>query len=410
MFAKAISVSQITEYIKRLFSSDVILNDISVCGEISNFKHHYSGHMYFTLKDSTARIKCVMFKNSCQGLNFYPEDGMNVIVSGRIGVYDRDGQYQIYAETMQQAGIGGLYAAFEKLKKKLEDEGLFDIEHKVPIPKYPSKVGVVTSSTGAALRDIINIISRRCPGVSILVAPVLVQGSDAAGDISKAIDFLNTRSDIDVIIVGRGGGSIEELWAFNEEEVARSIYRSSIPVISAVGHETDFTIADFVSDLRAPTPSAAAELCVPEKQELRYKINYCVNALYSSLNASLDSKKSTLKHLERSLSSFSPAIDISGKKQYIDSINYKLISVLRHKMDLYREVTAKYSSNLSSLSPLSVIDRGYSITSMGKEKKVIDDVDKVKVGDNINVTVKNGSITCSVREIRKGEVLIGEES
>lgn len=408
MFIKVLSVTQITEYIKKLFNSDVILNSVSVRGEISNFKHHYSGHMYFTLKDDTCRIKCVMFKSSCERLKFYPEDGMNVVVQGRISVYERDGQYQMYVEDMQQEGIGALYAAYEKLKKKLEDEGLFDKDHKIPIPPYPEKIGVVTSSTGAAVRDIINIITRRCPGVDILLVPVLVQGSEAAGEIAGAIRYLNTRSDIDVIITGRGGGSIEELWAFNEEIVARAIYESSIPVISAVGHETDFTIADFVADLRAPTPSAAAELCVPDKRELYYRVNSCLSSLSGSISSNLDGAGAGLKHLEKALYSNNPLNEINQKRQYIDSLISVMESNINHKVELCSEMLSRFSSNLDSLSPLKVLGRGYSIakTSNGE---IIDDIVRVKKGDSIDVIVNNGLINCTAQKIEEGGFKIGGE-
>lgn len=406
MFIKVLSVTQITEYIKKLFNSDVILSSVSVRGEISNFKHHYTGHMYFTLKDDTCRIKCVMFKSSCERLKFYPQDGMNVVVKGRISVYDRDGQYQIYVDDMQQEGIGALYAAYEQLKKRLETEGLFDKSHKIPIPPYPKKVGVITSSTGAAVRDIINIITRRCPGVDILLVPVLVQGSEAAGEIAGAIRYLNTRSDIDVIITGRGGGSIEELWAFNEEIVALAIYESRIPVISAVGHETDFTIADFVSDLREPTPSAAAELCVPDKRELYYRLNSCLNSLMGIVSSNLDESKYKLKHLEKSLYSMNPAYEINQKRQYIDSLVSTMESSMNHKVELCREKLKKFSSTLDSLSPIRVLARGYSI-AMDMDGNIIDDTDRVKKGDNIDVIINNGMINCNVQKIEEGGYKIG---
>lgn len=408
MFIKVLSVTQITEYIKKLFNSDIILNSVSIRGEISNFKHHYTGHMYFTLKDDTCRIKCVMFKSSCERLKFYPKDGMNVIVQGRVSVYDRDGQYQIYVDDMQQEGIGALYAAFEQLKKKLEGEGLFDKDHKIPIPPYPQKVGVVTSSTGAAVRDIINIITRRCPGVGILLVPVLVQGSEAAGEIAGAIRYLNTRKDIDVIITGRGGGSIEELWAFNEEVVARAIYESQIPVISAVGHETDFTIADFVSDLRAPTPSAAAELCVPDKRELYYRVNSCLSSLAGSVSSNLNGVRADLKHLEKALYSDNPLYEINQKRQYIDSLISMMESNMNHKVELCRETLSKFSSTLDSLSPLNVLGRGYSIARTSKGD-IIDDTSKVKKGDNIDVIINNGLINCTAQKIEEGGFKIGRK-
>ncbi|MDI6618142.1 MAG: exodeoxyribonuclease VII large subunit [Clostridiales bacterium] len=403
MFLKIFTVTQINSYIKKMFNADAILNHVSVKGEISNFKLHYSGHMYFTLKDDGAKIKCVMFKNYCSNLKFMPEDGMSVIVSGNISLYERDGQYQIYVENMQPDGIGALYIAYEQLKKKLEAEGIFDRQHKKPIPKFPSKVGVVTSSTGAAVRDIINILSRRYPGIEILIVPVLVQGDGAAYEISEAIEELNKRNDIDVIIVGRGGGSIEELWAFNEEATARAIYESRIPVISAVGHETDFTIADFAADLRAPTPSAAAELCVPDKNDIIYKLNICLNSLFNIMLTYIDEKKSALNQCREMIKAFNPALFINQKRQYIDSLNSKLVSSIKYKIDLYNELIKKYCTNLNILSPLSIISRGYSITYT-EELDVVDDIKKVKVGDNINILVKNGYLDCTINELKEGNV------
>lgn len=404
MYAKALSVAQITTYIKRILTADVILSDVSIKGEISNFKHHYSGHMYFTLKDDYAKIKCVMFKNSCANLKFQPEDGMNVIVSGNISLYERDGQYQLYIDDMQPDGLGALYMAFEQLKKKLEAEGLFDAQTKIPIPKYPATIGVITSSTGAAVKDIINILSRRYPGVHIKIIPVLVQGINAAQEIADAIEILNSRTDIDVIIVGRGGGSIEELWSFNEECVARAIYNSKTPIISAVGHETDFTVADFVADLRAPTPSAAAELCVPNKSDLIYKLNACSISLGRLAVSNIKNTKDRLKHLENMLYSLSPLYEINQRKQYIDSINSKIMSLIKFKIDINKEILKKCSTNLEILNPLAIINRGYSVTYYSGTKKVVDDIKSVKTGDNIEILVRNGFLRCIVEGISEGDI------
>lgn len=403
MFIKVLTVSQITSYIKKLLDTDVILSNVSVKGEISNFKHHYTGHMYFTLKDDNARIKCVMFKSSCLNLKFIPEDGMNVIVTGGISLYERDGQYQIYVNDLQPDGMGALFVAFEQLKKRLESEGLFDRSHKKPIPKYPSKIGVVTSSTGAAVRDIINIMSRRYPGISVLIVPVLVQGSGAASEIAEAIDLLNKRDDIDVIIVGRGGGSIEELWAFNEEIVARAIYKSRIPVVSAVGHETDFTIADFVADLRAPTPSAAAEICTPDKNDLYYRINACFNSLYSLAKSNLQNKRNILLHQKKILDSYNPINQINQRRQYVDSMNSKLLSIIKHKLDINCEIVKRHAKNLESLNPLSIISRGYSVAYRSDTGTLINDIEKVNIGDNIDIYLKNGILNCTVNNKMEGK-------
>lgn len=404
MFIKVLTVTQITSYIKKILSSDPILNNVSVKGEISNFKHHFSGHMYFTLKDDAARIKCVMFKSSCASIKFLPEDGMNVIISGSISLYERDGQYQLYVLDMQPDGVGALYMAFEQLKKKLEAEGLFDAQNKTSIPKYPSSVGVITSSTGAAVRDIINVISRRYPCANIKILPVLVQGIGASEEISHAIETLNKRADVDVIIVGRGGGSIEELWAFNEENVARAIYNSKIPIISAVGHETDFTISDFVADLRAPTPSAAAELCVPDINNLFYKVNTCFKSLCNLALANIRYKQNSLNKSGNMLLSMNPMLQISQKRQYIDSLDSRLLALVKYKLDIKREKLQQCSTNLDILSPLSIITRGYSVSYISGTKKVLKDVKKVKVGDNIDVLLKNGSLKCIVDGIMEGDI------
>lgn len=408
MFKKVLSVAQVTDYIKKVFSCDVILNNVLIKGELSNFKHHFSGHMYFTLKDDTAKMKCVMFKSSCAGLKFHPEDGMNVIVSGHISVYERDGQYQLYVNDMQPDGKGALYAAFEQLKKKLEQEGLFDVHNKKALPKYPSKIGVVTSATGAAVRDIINIAVRRFPGINILIVPVMVQGDDAPGEIARAIEVLNQRDDVDIIIAGRGGGSIEELWAFNEECVARAIFKSRIPVVSAVGHETDFTIADFVADLRAPTPSAASELCVPDKNEILYKMNNYSRMLHNQIQVTVNNKKQVLSQQKKLLHSLNPIAQINQRKQYIDSLSYKLISLMSHKMDMKKEQLKNYVTNLESLSPLSVLSRGYSITYKSDVKQALSDIKNVKCGDNVDVFIKNGCMKCKVEHISEEELCVGK--
>lgn len=402
MYTKALSVTQVTEYIKRIFASDVILNNVILKGEISNFKHHYSGHMYFTLKDDKCKIKCVMFKSYSNGLKFYPEDGMNVIVSGNISVYDRDGQYQVYVNDMEPDGKGALYIAYEQLKAKLEKEGLFKAETKLPIPKFPKKVGVVTSSTGAAVRDIINVIKRRSPITDIAIVPVLVQGEGAAKEISIAIDNLNKRDDIDVIIVGRGGGSIEELWAFNEEIVARAIKKSKIPIISAVGHETDFTISDFVSDLRAPTPSAAAELSVPDIMELSMKLNTYNNMLKKSIDMYISNKKRAVIQHKKIMDTINPILTINQKRQYLDNIYNNMISSINHRIDINKEYLKKNVSNLESLNPLSIMLRGYSITYKENTKEILSDIKDVNMGDNLDVHLKNGVVKCTVYDLVEG--------
>lgn len=403
-----LSVTQINNYIKVLFSSDDLLKKIYVKGEISNFKHHYSGHMYFTLKDDNSKIKCVMFKSAGYHLKFTPEDGMNVIVKGEVSIYERDGQYQLYVESISPDGIGALYIAFEQLKKKLQENGYFDDYRKKRIPKFPSKIGVVTSSTGAAIKDILNIIKRRYPLASILIVPVLVQGEGAAIEISNAIKLLNKNKNVDVIITGRGGGSIEELWAFNEECVADAIYESQIPVISAVGHETDFTIADYVADLRAPTPSAAAELCVPDKIELIYKLNMYNRALNNYILNTVNYKKNVIKKSQTILNTLNPIVSINHKKQYLDSLYINIVAFMKHKIEISKGKITKTAAELNALSPLSVIYRGYALVMDEGKNSIISDIENVKKNDNIKILIKNGTLDCFVNEKEEGEFKLGK--
>ena len=298
MEPKIATVSQINGYVKKILDHNIILNNVWIKGEISNFKHQYSGHLYITLKDEGGVLKAVMFRGSAQSLNFEPSDGMKVLARGRISVYEAGGSYQLYIEEMIPDGVGELYIAYEQLKKQLEEEGLFRPEHKKPIPKFPKRVGVVTASTGAAVRDIINVITRRYPMAEIVIYPAQVQGVGAAESVVKAIEYFNATNEVDTLIVGRGGGSIEDLWAFNEEITARAIFNSNIPIISAVGHETDFTIADFVADLRAPTPSAAAEIAVPSMIELRNRINTDKNRISQNIVKRIESCKLLLKRFK----------------------------------------------------------------------------------------------------------------
>lgn len=336
-----VSVSQLNNYIKRVLDNNSYLSDIRVTGELSNFKLHSSGHIYASLKDSGGVIKLVMFRSAAQNLNFLPEDGMRVLVRGRISVYEQGGIYQIYAETIEPDGEGALYAAFEKLKTKLQDAGYFDETLKKPLPRYPEKIGIVTAQGGAALQDILNITKRRYPKAEIILFPVSVQGVSASGEIANAIDYMNAHNSCDVMIVGRGGGSIEDLWAFNEEIVAQAIFNSKIPVVSAVGHETDFTIADFASDLRAPTPSAAAELVCPDSQELCSYFENTKKTLKNSLINNLESKKSKLERLTSSYA-FS---------RFTDTLTEKKNSLSKH------------IAKLDALSPLKVLSRGYSLAT-----------------------------------------------
>jgi exodeoxyribonuclease VII large subunit len=393
---KIFEVSQVNRYIKELLSRDDILNSLWVKGEISNFKYHSSGHMYFTLKDSTSILKCVMFKTDCSNLKFLPADGMKVILAGYIGLFERDGQYQFYCSHMQPDGLGALYVAFEQLKAKLEKEGLFSMAHKKQLPAFPKTIGVVTSRTGAVIRDIIQVSLRRNPNVHISLFPVAVQGGNASGEIAHAIKVLNEKKLVDVIIIGRGGGSLEELWAFNEEAVARAIFDSHIPIVSAVGHETDYTIADLVADLRAPTPSAAAELVVPNVKEIIWKLQANKQRLALAARSVIAKSKVKVEH----------ALDSPAFKQPFDKIYQSRMALDIHQKYLNKNALAiinrskeKLSANVSilnSLSPFAVLARGYSIASDEKTGKIIKSVKQVVEGQKINVRVADGDISCRV--------------
>ena len=356
-----VSVSQLNNYIKRVIDANSYLADIKVCGELSNFKFHSSGHIYASLKDEGGVIKLVMFRSAAQYLKFRPEDGMKVIVRGRISVYEQGGIYQIYAESIEPDGEGSLYAAFEKLKAKLQDKGMFDDIHKKPIPRYPARIGVVTAQGGAALQDILNITRRRYPIAESVLFPVSVQGVSAAGEIAAAINYLNKLSACDVMIVGRGGGSIEDLWAFNEEIVANAIFASSIPIVSAVGHETDFTIADFVADLRAPTPSAAAELVCPSAQELQDYLKGMKSRLTALLKNNLEFKKVKLLKLSNSYVFTRFSDNISARRQNVDILLNDATAALKEIIVAKNSQLVKAAAKLDALSPLKVLTRGYSI-------------------------------------------------
>jgi len=391
----AITVSQLNNYIKTLLESDIYLNQIAVRGEISNFKLHSSGHCYLTLKDENAVIKAVMFKTYASKLKFAPENGMKIIATGRISLYERDGQYQLYVSSMQPDGVGDLHIAYEQLKEKLQNEGIFDQKHKMPIPRFPKTVGVITSSTGAAIRDIINVSSRRFPLAEIIICPVLVQGDGSAEQISNAINYMNKTNGADVLIIGRGGGSIEDLWSFNEESVAYAIYNSKIPIISAVGHETDFTISDFVADLRAPTPSAAAELAVPSIVEIKSSISENYNRMLNAIIKNIEYKRSVIS----GFSIKNPIDFVNQNRLRSDNSTQKLINYANDLITKKAKQLAVFSASLDAMSPLKVLTRGYSVTK-GKNG-VIKSTDDVKAGDNVFVFLNDGSIDCTVNEVNK---------
>lgn len=439
---KILAVKDLNRYIKLLLEGDSRLQDVWVRGEISNFTHHSSGHMYFTLKDAEGRLKSIMFASHNQKLGFIPKEGTKVIARGNISVYERDGAYQFYVTAMQPDGIGSLYLAFEQLKKKLEVEGLFAPERKKPIPRFPRAIGVITSPTGAAIRDVIITLQRRFPSIPILLYPVLVQGTQAAPSIVKAIEAMNRLGEADVLIVGRGGGSLEELWAFNEEAVARAIAVSAIPIISAVGHETDFTIADFVADLRAPTPTAAAELAVPHHLELKQQLSQQAQRLHYGLLQQLRRKQERLERakrspfltnprrqllmqpaerldrlaeqlgyrmrqrvtelaqrrlrLERRLSSFNPTEQAVMARRRLDTSKRQMFTAMQTLLRAKKQEWQSGVRHLDALSPLKVMQRGYSLAYDEQEKQLVRSVAQVKMGDRLSIRLKDGKIQCIV--------------
>lgn len=400
MNRRILTVSELTRYIKKLVDGDAVLNHLWVRGEISNFKHHYSGHMYFTLKDEGSSLKCVMFRSRNENLRFRPEDGLRAIAGGSVSVYERDGAYQLYVEELQPDGLGALNLAFQQLKEKLAREGLFDPVRKRPVPRLPRKVGVVTSPTGAAVRDIINVTRRRFPNVHLVIAPVLVQGEEAPADIARGIRALQAVDGVDVMIVGRGGGSLEELWAFNDERVARAIHACRVPVISAVGHETDFTIADFAADLRAPTPSAAAELAVPDKAaELRALENLTAR-LHLGLRRRWERERHRLKSALESPVLRRPRDRIDQQRQRLDDLTRALLRgvnlALRQKAGRRDLLAAK----LDALSPLAVLGRGYSVCRLLPDGRVLRKATDVAPGDRVNVMLYQGELRCLVEECK----------
>ena len=392
-----LTISQLNTYIKSIFDGDINLSNIFVCGEISNFTDHYrTGHYYMTLKDEAAAVKAVMFRTANQRLKFKPENGMRVIARGRISIYERDGQYQLYIDDMQPDGLGALNMAFEQLKNKLALEGLFEQSRKKAMPKYPRRIGVVTSPTGAAVRDIINILARRFPLAEVVLCPVQVQGTSAAGQIIDAIKRFNRGRYADVLIVGRGGGSIEELWAFNEESVARAVAASDIPVISAVGHETDYTICDFVADLRAPTPSAAAELAVPEVFEQRSAISGAKMRCGKALHSRLQAERAKLRQLEMSRGLVSPVMSINIHRQKLDSLIASLSAFVMADVAAKRNNLSIVAGKLDTLSPLKVLGRGYALAYAGGE--LIHDASKISIGSDVDVLLEKGKLLCTVKD------------
>ena len=401
MNKRIISVSELNEYIKLVLEHDELLMNVCVKGEISNFTNHYkTGHLYFSLKDAGGAVKTVMFRSSAVRLKFKPENGMKVLVTGRIGVFPRDGQYQLYAESMEPDGIGALALAFEQLKARLAKEGLFDETRKKPLPWMPTHIGVITSPTGAAIRDILNILGRRFPLAEVELYPALVQGEGACADLVRGLERMNREKRVDVIIIGRGGGSIEDLWAFNEEPLVRAVAASEIPVISAVGHETDFTLCDFAADRRAPTPSAAAELAVPNAEDLMYTVQDSDLRIRRAMTVKLSLLRERLNRLSGARVLQNPQIVIDDKRMSLMNserlLNERMQALFREKKAMLGEASAK----LSALDPLAVLARGYSAVFDGKGG-VVKSVDDTAVGESVTLSLSDGSVRAVVSEIEK---------
>lgn len=396
MFEKMIlTVGQLNLYVKDIFNQIPVFSNIRVRGEISNFKHHASGHMYMSLKDETGVLKAVMFRGSAMGLDFVPENGMQIIAEGRLSVYERDGVYQLYINSMEKDGKGNLHEAFEKLKEKLRIEGLFDEKYKKKIPEFPKRVGIITAATGAAVRDIINILSRRYKNADIILYPVKVQGEGAAENIAEAIEYFNLEMKADVLIVGRGGGSIEDLWAFNEEIVARAIFKSGIPVISAVGHETDFTISDLVADLRAPTPSAAAELAVPSSDELVEKLAMYRERVHTAVRKNIQSKRHGLVYYSDKQVMKNPFMKVNEKGMQLDHVYRLFEKTVENNLNQKKQSLGIMVSKLESLSPLDTLSRGFALVK-DEKGNLIRSVKNISKDNRIFVKVADGEISAIV--------------
>ncbi|MCA9930363.1 MAG: exodeoxyribonuclease VII large subunit [Anaerolineales bacterium] len=390
------SVTELTHYIRDLFEVDFRLQDVEVSGEISNFTRARSGHLYFTLKDEQAQLKCVMWRSAAERLQFLPQDGDAVTANGRISVYEAGGVYQLYAEHLEPAGRGDLAVAFEQLKQRLTDEGLFDPAHKKPIPTFPRKIGIVTSADAAALRDMLNVLRRRYPLVSVLIAPTLVQGQQAPPQIVQALRWLDGRDDIDTIIVARGGGSIEDLWAFNDETVARAIFAADHPVISGVGHETDFTIADFVADLRAPTPSAAAELAVPDIEDIQAGLSGLQSRLVGEVTDRLAQERWRLQSLLRTMQQLSPQRRVETNRQRLDGLTIRLDTAVQRTLSRLSSRLAVAQASLQAVSPQATLARGYAIVR-NENGRIVRSVQHVAENDLLTVQVADGKIETAVQ-------------
>ena len=396
MSNKVFTVTELNNYIKGIIDEDALLSEVYVSGELSNYKIYPSGHHYFTMKDQEGALRCVMFRSAASSVKFRPDNGMKVIAFGRISVYPRDGAYQFYVSRMIPDGVGDLSVAFEQLKQKLYAEGLFDQRYKKPLPRFPKRIAVITSGAGAAVRDVIRVLGKRFPMAKVIVMPVRVQGVEAPAEIVGAIRYANRHNVADVIITGRGGGSLEDLWAFNEEIVARAIFASNIPVISAVGHEPDVTISDFVADLRAATPSNGAELCVPDQSELREYLSGLDIRMAQALGREISRRRQQLEDISQKRVLRSPMNYIEDRRVALDHIQRRLTAAQTNRLAAGRRRYVEYAAKLDALSPLKVLGRGYAIAA--KDGKVIKSAADVKKGDRISIRLKEDSINCTVEE------------
>ncbi|MGN1345619.1 MAG: exodeoxyribonuclease VII large subunit [Eubacteriales bacterium] len=410
-FPGALTVTQLNEYVKHLLDATPPFMSIYVKGEISNFKNHYgTGHYYFTLKDEGGQLRAVMFKSSAAKMRFLPENGMKVTAHGRLSAFVRDGTYQLYCDAMEPDGVGALYIAYEQLKKRLEAEGLFDPSRKRPLPKIPMRVGIITSATGAAVRDMINVCGRRFPAAKLVLYPALVQGPGAPAELIAGMQYFNASHSVDVIIIGRGGGSMEDLWAFNDEGLARVIAASQIPVISAVGHETDFTICDFVADRRAPTPSAAAELAVPDTVELKRKIQNIVRREANVLDAMLKIRRDRLESLAHTRALSRPMNMIDDRRMLTGMLTERLMRAEENNVQMRKSLLARDAGRLDALNPLSVLARGYSAVYKA-DGTLVKQVSDVQVGDQVEFQTIGGAAVCTVDQVKKtGENDDGKEN
>lgn len=402
MAQNVLSITQLNEYIRGRMDSDPLLAQVAVRGEISNYKQYPSGHHYFTLKDEGSAIRCVMFKGNAMRLRFRPENGMKIIAMGKVSVYPRDGAYQLYCTAMTMDGVGDLYAAFEQLKKKLAAQGLFDPAHKKPLPRYPGTIGIITSSAGAAVHDMLRILRKRYPLSRVRLLPVRVQGAEAPGEIAAAIGYANHYHLADLLIVGRGGGSIEDLWAFNDEQVAYAIYHSEIPVISAVGHEPDVTISDYVADLRAATPSNAAELAVPDQDALRQSLDAMSNAMASSLNRQVKAARQHLMVLSASPALQGPTGYLEQRNQSVELLKNRMIAAQNQNITRAKQRYIAQISKLEAMSPLKVLTRGYSMVQT-ERGEVVRSVSQVSLGERIRVRLSDGTLSATVMKKEEGK-------